>query len=94
MHTLWFDCMCSWFIDMALCMIPMPIQIDELMKVNPGLKSRFSQVLHFPDFSAEDGAQLLQLTLHKEYALALAQEAEGALHLLVQQVSCTSTVPV
>lgn len=61
-------------------------QIEALMAVNPGLKSRFSTRLHFPDFSPEDAAQLLVLTLQREYSLELGPEAEGALMGLAQQV--------
>ncbi len=56
------------------------------MAVNPGLKSRFSTRLHFPDFSPEDAVQLLVLTLQREYSLELGAEVEGALMGLAQQV--------
>lgn len=37
--------------------------IDELMSVNAGLKSRMSERLHFADFSEEDARQLLLMRL-------------------------------
>jgi hypothetical protein len=56
------------------------------MGVNPGLKSRFSQRLHFPDFSPADAAQLLALQLRKEYALELDAGAAEALPGMAEQV--------
>jgi hypothetical protein len=56
------------------------------MGVNPGLKSRFSQRLHFPDFSPADAAQLLALQLRKEYALELGADAAEALSGMAEQV--------
>lgn len=56
------------------------------MRVNPGLKSRFSETLHFPDFSPSDAAQLLRMQLQREYGLGLAPEAEEALEALMARV--------
>ncbi|KXZ51992.1 hypothetical protein GPECTOR_10g1014 [Gonium pectorale] len=61
-------------------------QIEDLMSVNPGLKSRFSQRLHFPDFSAADAAALLRLQLRKEYGLELVAEAEAGLEGLAAEL--------
>jgi hypothetical protein len=61
-------------------------QIEELMAVNPGLKSRFSQRLHFPDFSAEDAATLLRMQLRKEYGMELTEAAQRELPAMAQQV--------
>lgn len=41
-------------------------QVEELMEVNPGLKSRFSEKLHFPDFSPEDGCNLMEKRMNDE----------------------------
>ena len=57
------------------------------MSVNPGLKSRFSQRLHFPDFTPADAAQLLVLQLRKEYGLELGGGAAEALPGMAQEVS-------
>ncbi|KAG2452041.1 hypothetical protein HYH02_003079 [Chlamydomonas schloesseri] len=62
-------------------------EIEELMGVNPGLKSRFSQRLHFPDFSPADAAQLLALQLRKEYALELDAGAAEALPGMAEQLA-------
>lgn len=56
------------------------------MTVNPGLKSRFSTRLHFPDFSPEDALQLLLLTLRREYSLEPDTGAAAALPDMAQQV--------
>lgn len=61
-------------------------QVEELLAVNPGLKSRFSERLFFPDFSAADAMQLLVQQLDKRYGLQLSQEASGALLGLTEQV--------
>jgi hypothetical protein len=62
-------------------------QIEELMVVNPGLKSRFSEKLHFPDFSVDDAGHLLLLELGKQYDLRLSPAAERELPQLMHQVS-------
>ncbi|KAG2423774.1 hypothetical protein HXX76_015050 [Chlamydomonas incerta] len=62
-------------------------EIEELMSVNPGLKSRFSQRLHFPDFSPADAAQLLALQLRKEYGLELGGDAAAALPGMAQDLA-------
>ncbi|WIA14243.1 hypothetical protein OEZ85_002779 [Tetradesmus obliquus] len=62
-------------------------QIEELLAVNPGLKSRFSERLVFPDFSVADAVQLLLLSLTgKQYGLQLAPEALHQLPGLMQQL--------
>jgi hypothetical protein len=60
-------------------------QIEELLAVNPGLKSRFSERLVFPDFSVEDAIQLLRLQLTKE-GLELGSDAQAALPGLMKKV--------
>ncbi|PNH08303.1 NFX1-type zinc finger-containing protein 1 [Tetrabaena socialis] len=62
-------------------------QIEELMTVNPGLKSRFSQRLHFPDFTPADAASLLRLQLRKEYGLELERTADAALEGLAGELA-------
>lgn len=57
------------------------------MKVNPGLKSRFSQRLHFPDFSASEAAELFDLTLQRSHGLSLSPRARSKLPALMQQAS-------
>jgi hypothetical protein len=60
-------------------------QIEELLAVNPGLKSRFSERLVFPDFSVADAVQLLQLQLAKE-GPELDPGAQTALPGLMEKV--------
>lgn len=64
----------------------MPLQIDELMQGNPGLKSRFSERLFFPDFSKEDSCKLFRSQLGKKHDLSLSEQAEEALPGLMEQV--------
>ncbi len=54
-------------------------EIDDLMKTNPGLKSRFSQRLFFPDFSAEDASQIFLRSIKQEYELELSPKAQKVL---------------
>jgi stage V sporulation protein K len=61
-------------------------QIEDLLAVNPGLKSRFSERLLFPDFTAEDAVQLLKQQLGSKYSLELSPEAAVQLPGLMQQV--------
>jgi hypothetical protein len=61
-------------------------QIEELLSVNPGLKSRFSERLAFPDFSADDAVELLKQQLGSQYSLEMSAEAEEELPGLMQQV--------
>ena len=83
----------GWKMDSAACgfvyyALPLPsMQIDELMQGNPGLKSRFSQQLFFPNFSCEDSCKLFRSQLVKEHDLTLSEQAEGALPGLVDKVS-------
>jgi hypothetical protein len=62
-------------------------QVEDLLRVNPGLKSRFSEKLHFPDFTPEDACKLLQLELGRQYELELSPEALEQLPTLMQQAS-------
>lgn len=61
-------------------------QIEELLSVNPGLKSRFSERLAFPDFTAKDAVQLLKQQLGSQYSLEMSAEADARLPGLMQQV--------
>jgi len=60
-------------------------QVDELMAVNPGLKSRFSEKLCFPDFSVDDACSLLVKRISKD-GLQLHPTAEAALPKLMEKV--------
>ena len=61
-------------------------KVEELLAVNPGLKSRFSERLVFPDFTAEDAILLLKQQLAADYSLELSTEADAQLPGLMQQV--------
>ena len=50
---------------------------------------RFSESLHFPDFTVDDALQLLCIQLSKTYGLTLSEDAVAALPDLAQQVSGT-----
>lgn len=59
--------------------------IDQLMGVNPGLKSRMSERLRFQDFSAQDACSLLALRLQQK-GLALDTAAQAGLPPRMQQL--------
>jgi hypothetical protein len=61
-------------------------EVEALMSANPGLKSRFSEKLHFPDFDAADAAELLRSRLLRDCGLGLDGEAEAALPGLTDKV--------
>lgn len=61
-------------------------QVDELMTLNPGLKSRFSEKLHFPGFDAPTACRLLAKQLSKNFGLELSPAAADAVQGLMQQV--------
>lgn len=68
------------------------LQINQLMSCNPGLKSRFSGRLHFPDFTAEDASLMLRQQLQREYGLELGVEADAGLHSLVEKVRSATLI--
>ncbi|KAJ9508188.1 hypothetical protein QJQ45_021542, partial [Haematococcus lacustris] len=61
-------------------------QIDQLLTANPGLKSRFSERLHFPDFSCKDACSLLRKQIETKHGLELDPQALAGLPDLMQQV--------
>lgn len=62
---------------------------DELMKKfinsNPGLKSRFSRVIHFPDYSSEEMYQIFRL-MCREYQYRMTPEAKKVLKFKLEQL--------
>lgn len=65
------------------------MQMDELMQCNPGLRSRFSEILHFSDLSVEHAETLFRLRLQLEYGLELSEPAGIELYSMVQKVCPT-----
>jgi len=61
-------------------------QMEQLLAVNPGLRSRFSEKMFFPDFSIEDACNLLVKAIDKEHSLRLDKEAQEQLPLLMAQL--------
>lgn len=61
-------------------------EVDALMAANPGLKSRFSEKLHFPDFTQEAATKLLLGKLSRDYALEPEQAAMERLPGLMDQL--------
>ncbi|GFH06095.1 NFX1-type zinc finger-containing protein 1, partial [Haematococcus lacustris] len=61
-------------------------QIDQLLAAYPGLKSRFSERLHFPDFSCKDACSLLRKQIETKHGLELDPQALAGLPDLMQQL--------
>lgn len=59
--------------------------MDRLMNVNAGLRSRFSKVLKFRDLGVEDACMLMKKELQK-MELTLSKEGEGILPTLMKQL--------
>ncbi len=58
----------------------------EMLAVNPGLKSRFPETIHFPDFSAQTVQTMLSRRLSSEM-LVLDDRAARQLPVIVQQLT-------
>ncbi|KAJ9507979.1 hypothetical protein QJQ45_021314 [Haematococcus lacustris] len=61
-------------------------EIDQLLTANPGLKSRFSERLHFPDFSCKDACSLLRKQIETKHGLELDPKALAGLPNLMQKL--------
>ena len=62
-----------------------PDNMEQFMRMNPGLKSRFDRTIHFPDYSAETLYKILESMLAKEklYADTNAEKnLKGYIHEL------------
>ncbi len=59
------------------------------MGANRGLKSRFSQRLHFPNFGPNDAATLLASKLGTEYGLEMGADAKAGVRGLMKRVRTT-----
>ena len=49
--------------------------LDDLMQINPGLKSRISKTIHFDDFDVQDCIDLLKIRLEEHSLSEKAQDA-------------------
>lgn len=54
-------------------------ELEMLWKVNSGLKSRFPNIIHFPDYTTEELVALTKV-LAKQYKVRLTNETEKLLH--------------
>ncbi|MEW5313864.1 MAG: hypothetical protein WDW38_005396 [Sanguina aurantia] len=59
--------------------------LDELMQANPGLKSRFSEKLHFPDFGCADACKLFEMQIDTR-GLDMSEETRAGLPSLMDQL--------
>ena len=59
-------------------------EIEQFIRSNPGLRSRFNRYIHFEDYSEEELFQIFLLQA-KKYDYKLNESAEEKLHLLLRQ---------
>ncbi len=62
-----------------------PDNMDEFLKTNPGLMSRFDKTMHFRDFTVQELLDIAKLMLSRE-KLELNQEAENYLKNYIKQL--------
>jgi hypothetical protein len=72
---------------MAVILADYEAEVEALMKAAPGLKSRFSQKLHFPDFTPEAAVALVVAQCRKGLGLELDERAAEVLPALTAEVS-------
>lgn len=60
-------------------------ELDQLMKVNPGLKGRFSEKIHFTNFSCSDACKLLVMQLESA-GLEVPKASKAAMPEMMDEV--------
>jgi stage V sporulation protein K len=69
-----------------------PMEMEQFLRSNPGLRSRFPIHLEFPDYSAEELMQIAEVMLRKrEYRLSL--EASSMLERIIREKRDVEPVP-
>lgn len=69
-----------------------PLEMEQFMRSNPGLMSRFPIHLEFPDYTTEEMAQIADLMLRKrEYRLS--PEAANLLEGIIREKKAQESVP-
>ncbi|QUL99518.1 MAG: AAA family ATPase [Candidatus Fermentithermobacillus carboniphilus] len=78
--------------DMVFILAGYPAEIEQFLRTNPGLRSRFPIHLDFPDYSVEELVQIACLMLQKR-DYKLSPEAYGVLENIIREKIETETVP-
>lgn len=62
-----------------------PENMEQFLKINPGLKSRFDKILHFPDYSAKE-LSLIAHKMIKQEGLFLSKQASYLVEEICAQI--------
>ncbi len=69
-----------------------PLEMEQFLRSNPGLRSRFPIHLDFPDYCIDELMRIAELMLRKrDYRLSF--EAKAALQKIISTRICSETVP-
>ena len=63
--------------DMLVVMAGYTDEMDELMKLNPGIRSRMPRILHFPNYTREQLYEIFMLMVRKHFAYDAGLEEEA-----------------
>ncbi|MCX7697736.1 MAG: AAA family ATPase [Bacteroidales bacterium] len=71
--------------ELSIIVAGYPDLMNKFIHSNPGLKSRFTRVLYFDDYSEQELVEIAKIML-KEEDLIMTQEAEQSLLLLIREI--------
>lgn len=69
-----------------------PAEMEQFLRTNPGLRSRFPIRLEFPDYTVDELTQIALLML-REREYRLAPDAHGALRSIIQEAISLEATP-
>lgn len=78
--------------DTVFILAGYPLEMEQFLRSNPGLRSRFPIHLEFPDYSVEELLQIADLMLRKR-DYRLAPDASGTLERIIRDKLSEETVP-
>ena len=69
--------------DLAVVVAGYPVEMQELIDTNPGLKSRFARTIEFPDYTTDELGAIFELIAGKQ-GYELATGADRRLHQVIE----------